>query len=216
MRASGDIVEDMYELFKIQYKTDKEIIIVGFSRGAAEARAFANMIYDKARKHGEAPPAIQFLGLFDTVKMAVGLKQGIPPNVQYVAHATARNERRHTFPLTKLFLRDPANSSGVTCVEKEFYGTHSDIGGGYKDNWISNAVLLWMWVQMRKAGVTSVKWPGPEITADFKRYVEYKDTYFPWYEMIERSYERLQPPWHDSRWIIDRILPCNERQVIEK
>lgn len=158
----------MYDAFRLLYRPgdpagDKEVIITGFSRGAAEARAFANRICDEAIERGEDVPQIQFMGLFDTVRMAASLEQAISPNVGYVAHATARNENRRAFPLTELFLRDW--QSGVTCVTREFYGTHSDIGGGLKDNWISNAVLLWMWAQMRKAGVITVGRPPASVTA---------------------------------------------------
>jgi RHS repeat-associated protein len=212
-KGTKDIVDDMYGIFRDQYQTDKEIIIVGFSRGAAEARAFANRIYGEAVARGEPIPQIQFMGLFDTVRMTAGLEQAVPPNVKYVAHATARNERRRAFPLTRLYLRDP--NSSVNCVEKGFYGTHSDVGGGWGDNWISNAVLLWMWAQMQKAEVTTVRRPSANITADFERYTRYEDSIFKWYETLAGSYD-YEPPWHDSSWFIDRLLPRRDRGIVSE
>ena len=152
--------------------------------------------------------------------MVVGLEQAIPPNVQYVAHATAHNENRRAFPLTEIFLRDP--QSDVTCVTREFYGSHSDLGGGYKDNWISNAALLWMWTQMRKAGITTVDKPGPQVTADFGRYIECEDTIFRWHDFLDENqpaYNR-PPPWHNSStwwpWFSDRMFPQSGRGTVSE
>lgn len=65
------IVEEAYSALADNFaKGDKEIVIVGFSRGAALAREFANMI---AKRYPNAQ--IRFLGIFDTVAQ-FGLPDG--------------------------------------------------------------------------------------------------------------------------------------------
>jgi uncharacterized protein (DUF2235 family) len=46
---------------------DRDIDIVGFSRGAALALAFANRVAKQMRDDRGRPPRIRFLGLFDVV-----------------------------------------------------------------------------------------------------------------------------------------------------
>ncbi|MFV0371240.1 MAG: RHS repeat-associated core domain-containing protein, partial [Azonexus sp.] len=90
-----------------------DIDIVGFSRGAAEAREFANRIvassrqingktyYEYTDKNGEYACQwvnFRFIGLFDTVLSTnfsgTGYNLNIPPEFAYVAQAVALNEHR--------------------------------------------------------------------------------------------------------------------------
>jgi hypothetical protein len=89
-----------------------DIDIVGFSRGAAQARHFANYIVANTRNgyfhysdvvNGEAVALCQrvnfrFIGLFDTVLSTnfsgTGYNLGIPGEFAYVAQAVALNEHR--------------------------------------------------------------------------------------------------------------------------
>ncbi len=89
-----------------------DIDIVGFSRGAAQARHFANYIVANTRNgyfhysdvvNGEAVALCQrvnfrFMGLFDTVLSTnfsgTGYNLGIPGEFAYVAQAVALNEHR--------------------------------------------------------------------------------------------------------------------------
>src|SRR5205085_6035615 len=86
--------------------------IVGFSRGAAEARDFANQIaahtlngvyhYSVTNKDGTKTEKCQtlnfrFMGLWDTVlstNSGRNYNLAIPDQFAYVAHATALNEYR--------------------------------------------------------------------------------------------------------------------------
>lgn len=122
------------------------ISVFGFSRGAAEARAFVNRItrYWKADIAG-IPYSIDFLGIFDTVA-SVGIAQSIPgadghmewasghnlavpAAVKRCAHLVSAHEVRASFPLDSVCVagRLPAN-----CKEIVYPGVHSDVGGGYK------------------------------------------------------------------------------------
>jgi hypothetical protein len=84
---------------------DEVIDIVGFSRGAALAIAFANKL---AKNHPER--SIRFIGVFDIVgefgapgqfiNLDFNLK--MPPNVTRCYHAMALDEHRAVFQLTRL------------------------------------------------------------------------------------------------------------------
>jgi hypothetical protein len=125
------------------------ISVFGFSRGAAQARAFCNWFYelcdakDGAYTFAGVPVRIQFLGIFDTVA-SVGLanltslaeghmawadgNMHINPAVEQCVHFVAAHEVRACFPL------DSARN-GTTypdnCKEVVYPGSHSDVGGGY-------------------------------------------------------------------------------------
>lgn len=123
--------------------------VFGFSRGAAEARAFANWFYELCDDEGGArsfagiPVRTQFMGLFDTVA-SVGLagmysiiegRQAwaennlqIHPAVERCVHFVAAHEQRACFPL------DSVRIDGLyppNCREYVYPGSHSDVGGGY-------------------------------------------------------------------------------------
>ncbi|MEJ5220429.1 MAG: DUF2235 domain-containing protein [Tepidiforma sp.] len=132
------------------------VSVVGFSRGAAAARAFANWFLrlcqlDAQRLRrgglslGSFPVSFDFLGLFDTVA-SVGLAAStvagdghgawahnellrIPPQVGRTLHLVAAHEVRRSFPLDSISWegRLPARAEEIV-----FPGVHSDVGGGYR------------------------------------------------------------------------------------
>lgn len=127
--------------------------VYGFSRGAAEARAFVNWLYevceivDGAYQFCGIPLRIQFLGIWDTVAsvgVAGGFTSGliaseghqswakhnmqVHPAVESCMHIVAAHEVRATFPL------DSVRVDGIyppNCKEYVYPGAHSDVGGGY-------------------------------------------------------------------------------------
>lgn len=136
---------------------DKTIDIVGFSRGAALALAFANRVAKHAKKTGRTFP-IRFLGLFDVVgsfgipfnlgpikfqEYNLGYELNLPENVEYCFHAMALDERRQTFRVTRV----------KRATEVWFRGAHSDIGGGNGNVGLSSITLCWM---LRKAAACKV------------------------------------------------------------
>lgn len=124
--------------------TRLHLSVFGFSRGAAEARTFANWVEVATRgKIGPAQLTIRFLGLYDTVASVLladsspigggfldwaNQTMRIPTGVEQTVHYCAGHEIRRSFPLSTLRMGGdwPAQS-------KEFVypGAHSDIGGGY-------------------------------------------------------------------------------------
>lgn len=132
------------------------ISIFGFSRGAAEARAFANWLqslcrldaqlrgHDGQMSLGGFSVEFDFLGIFDTVA-SVGLANTIGlfdghgawadaedslrvPNGMKCLHLVAAHEPRRSFPVDSISIRGALPDG---CQEIIVPGAHSDVGGGY-------------------------------------------------------------------------------------
>ena len=171
------------EADQIDNETAMNIDIVGFSRGAAQARDFANRIvnglsngyyrYDDEDGKTQCQKVnFRFMGLYDTVLSTdwgsgESYNLAIPAQFAYVAQAVALNEYRGS----GFFFR-PAGSvgafdlesimqgqfsvipvAGQTRIERGFLGSHSDIGGGFSPGDLSKISLDWMLTQARAAGV---------------------------------------------------------------
>lgn len=121
------------------------IDILGYSRGAALARHFANQIAlhtrngwfsidDPLRGMIGLCIDLRFMGLFDSVAQFgllgaqnAGYELGIAQAWQWVAHAVALHEYRLMLPLLSADGADHHNT-----VEAPFIGAHADIGGGVR------------------------------------------------------------------------------------
>ena len=140
-----------------QYQEDDEIYVLGFSRGAAIARLFA----DSIKEHNKKVKSVKFVGLFDTVYAV--LKSGkvgvlrqlsqselripfesntLAPHIEHVVHALSLDERRNYMQPT-LFNKD----SRIT--EVWFAGAHSDVGGGFWFDGLSDITLNFMLKNLR-------------------------------------------------------------------
>lgn len=162
--------------------------VFGFSRGAAEARAFSNWLFEVCEKRDEAwifagiPIRVGFLGIFDTVA-SVGIPNSLPeliaeghqswadgnmhinPGIEKCVHFVAAHEVRASFPLDSVRTNNkyPENAKEVM-----YPGAHSDLGGGYAPNDLgispSNKDLLatipgaHMYHEACKAGVALKPW----------------------------------------------------------
>lgn len=163
--------------------THIQVSVFGFSRGAAEARAFCNWLVEICDKKGGrlklagVSLTIDFLGIFDTVA-SVGLADSfpipvnghfdwadgtmrIPQEVACCLHLVAAHEIRASFPLNTG--RDGKAYPGKV---KEFVypGAHSNLGGGYAPgeqgrsrrgvaSLLSQIPLIHMYNEARQAGV---------------------------------------------------------------
>ncbi|OGV79926.1 MAG: hypothetical protein A3K18_09815, partial [Lentisphaerae bacterium RIFOXYA12_64_32] len=165
-------LEDMYrDLVLIYNSGDTVIDIFGFSRGAALARTFANLIAERGiplegqfedcwdasgrvyTRQKRVYPKIRVLGIFDTVasfgipgnNWNIGYNLSIPDCVGFTAHARAEHEFRGTFPFSSIYALDEAIDLSRK-IEKTFPGAHADDGAGYRDHpEASYAPLKWMW-----------------------------------------------------------------------
>ena len=130
-----------------------ELNLFGFSRGAATARHFANLLRNREeiRKHftqdwSRVVVQVNFVGLFDTVS-AEGVFPGNDVDelqlrfeddaARRVFHLVALDEYRENFPLTNIASACRAKSEvdGIRSrmgFELGIPGAHSDVGGGYK------------------------------------------------------------------------------------
>jgi uncharacterized protein (DUF2235 family) len=197
-------VNDIFSNVKAFHKTNCEPIdIIGFSRGAASGRIFANQI---AARIPDAK--IRFLGLFDTVaqfgvlndfNFQYGYNLEVNVNsIGYTAHAVAADEDRGLFPLTsiskvyettllgtgKKYAPDAIlDIIGPNYWERPFKGAHSDIGGGYQSGRNLEA-LKWMIERGQTAGAPF---------ADLNKYPDHDRIL-----NIDKA--------HDSRyWFLDRV-----------
>ncbi|WP_421180618.1 T6SS phospholipase effector Tle1-like catalytic domain-containing protein [Aeromonas enteropelogenes] len=135
-----------------------EFDVFGFSRGAAAARHFINVI-DQRNDHplvnamatfedvqlkdgfdwtSREDVRIRFVGLFDTVVSSYNPAVNVhikPDSVERVVHLTALDEVRANFPLTRV--TDDAAGTIIPAhfTEIALPGAHSDVGGGYYSRW---------------------------------------------------------------------------------
>jgi hypothetical protein len=131
-------------------KGDRIADIIGFSRGAAQARDFANKLKEKY-----PCVKIRWMGLFDTVAseglpndVNIGYKLGIPNGTGSVLHLTAGGERRrNTFALSSINPGPGLANPNPNYSEEEMAGAvHSDVGGFYgKNRGLANQSLIRMW-----------------------------------------------------------------------
>jgi RHS repeat-associated protein len=146
-------------------KGDNIADILGFSRGAAQARAFANKLKEKY-----PCVRIRWMGLFDTVASIglpddtnLGYKLGIPPGTESVFHLTAGGERRRTtFALSSILPGPGLPASNPNYREIGIPGAvHSDVGGGYgKQRGLGNYSLALMWQDGIAHGVPFGEFPA--------------------------------------------------------
>lgn len=139
-------------------KGDTVADIIGFSRGAAQARDFANKLKEKY-----PCVKIRWIGLFDTVASVglpndvnVGYKLGIPNDTGSVLHLTAGGERRRkTFALSSIRPGPGLPNPNPNYREEEMPdAVHSDVGGFYGNNrGLANQALQRMWRDGRSNGV---------------------------------------------------------------
>ena len=163
--ATKDLKAAIKDLKKHDQEDSHEyihVLVFGFSRGAALARMFAA----KARgKSGIKDLKIDFLGVFDTVAAISSRSRGIgtdlivktkpasdvvfengtmSQDVRKAVHLVALDENRVAFQPT-LFDHDPNRITEVW-----FPGVHSDVGGGYWYDGLSDLALEYMIKKVEK------------------------------------------------------------------
>lgn len=168
--------------------TQINLSVFGFSRGAAQARAFVNWLFEVCEQSGGGwqfagiPIRLHFLGVYDTVA-SVGLanlfenevfsghqswadgNMQIHPAVEQCVHFVAGHEVRACFPLDSVRIggRYPGNA-----MEIMYPGAHSDVGGGYapgdmgvaptQNAFMSMITGQHMYHEALKAGVPLLPW----------------------------------------------------------
>lgn len=141
--SRADIIEEAFDIYKIHNKERRE----------KKAKEFI-------AKHHTMWCKIKFLGVFDTVAalglpnkwMSTLLDQLFPhkfhsfelsDSVEYARHALSIDDERKTFhPVLWNKLKEDQPKDRLKQVW--FCGVHTDVGGGYKEEELSNITLKWM------------------------------------------------------------------------
>ncbi|HET6273972.1 MAG TPA: DUF2235 domain-containing protein [Bacteroidota bacterium] len=185
--GTSERIMDAYRFLAERHVSGDRIFAFGFSRGAFAARSLAGFLQyiglpkvprvlgeeeleDYFRLYRERGAAtygpslgrnaqVDFLGLWDTVgALAFG---GIlssfhlisPENVNHVAHALALDERRGAFKPE--YWESTGRGQGVD--EVWFPGVHTNVGGGYAEEGLSNIALAWVVSKAVEAGLPTKK-----------------------------------------------------------
>ena len=203
------------------YPINLEFDIFGFSRGAALARHFVNVIkehgvdYNKEFYYNPAKIRVKTLNIFDTVAsfgkpgndINIGFNLHIKPSfiVDKVNHFLADDEFRENFPAHlisnnhKDYPRDNINNKFEELV---FLGAHSDIGGGYPDkfehnvsnNELSKYYLEQMYNKCKEVEVPlNDKFPENwEANEEVKTLIEYFNTKYQKYSNLKVAHKILR------------------------
>lgn len=145
IRKAGDTLKRVYE-------PGDQLFLFGFSRGAAIARRFASIVGEKYCPELAERNSIRFVGLFDTVASigkphlniteypddeVVFEDNHVSDPVAEALHLLSMDDRRILFFPT-LMKADPR------VTEVWFSGAHSDVGGGYYHDGLSDVTLQFM------------------------------------------------------------------------
>ena len=119
-------------------------------------------------------PLIHFVGVWDTVEsvgldlFGRGLKISNNPSIAdkrfvHVRHALALHETRHKYAPRSYTAPDfdAEEQRHRSFDERWFRGNHSDVGGSYQDDGLSNVTLAWMMTEAAGCGLRFT--PGPAL-----------------------------------------------------
>ena len=142
-------------------KGGDQIFIFGFSRGAAIARRFSSVIADYIDFPDGCKP-IRFLGVFDTVA-SIGVpnlndsskpqsdvvfeNNAVSKHIEEALHLVSADERRIAFMPTLMNKESKAK-------EIWFSGAHSDVGGGFWFDGLSDITLRVMIEAVKQRNIT--------------------------------------------------------------
>lgn len=144
------ILKEAHRDFDSEYKKGDKLVVFGFSRGAALARKFVAEVL-----HNNQDCMVSFLGVFDTVAAMDGIHRAgekissdvvfengtLDKKVKKAVHIVSLDENRVAFTPT-LINRDEDELDRI--LEVWFPGVHSDIGGGYWHDGLSDLALQFM------------------------------------------------------------------------
>ncbi|MBD9524225.1 DUF2235 domain-containing protein [Ensifer sp. ENS02] len=182
--------------------------IVGFSRGAANARALANMLARWIREGKAEGLHLRSLMLMDTVAgnhLGQGIRSRmlrVPDEVEFTWHAVALHEGRTVFPVESIERHQHHPNADPKRTERAFIGGHGDVGGGEPGD-LANVALHWITLNAAAKGVPI------EITAlEINRPISYNSptrvTQF-----FDRGSREVRypgdPSWHVKVQQADRI-----------
>ena len=158
--APKRILKEAYNDLCENYKKGDQIFIFGFSRGAAIARMLASKISDEGINAHKSK--IKFLGVWDTV--ASFGKPNLDDNTRpisdvvfengTIAHAIENAVHLVAIDETRKAFRPILMNVSNRVEEVWFAGVHSDIGGGYNLDGLSDISLEFMIKRASHCGLT--------------------------------------------------------------
>jgi len=164
--------------FKRHYTPGTQVLVSGFSRGAALGRRFVALIEKHLHETNQTPAApFVFELMYDTVaamgipnmskssrpKSQVIFENGcsLPKIVIKALHCVSLDEKRKAFQPTLM------NHQPNIVQEVWFAGAHSDVGGGYYRDGLSNGVLEYalQWLDSVEIDVAYNRQPSADVLA---------------------------------------------------
>lgn len=193
-KSREDLINDAYKIYKIKNNKKRK----------AKAEAFID-------KHHTMWTRIKFLGCFDTVS-ALGLPlKGISAildqipffqhnfhnyklseSVENAYHALAIDDQRKTFH-PKLW--DSNIEEYQTLQQVWFPGMHTDVGGGYKKDNLSNIPFLWLCRKAMEHGLSIYNEENLDITPQADAVMH--DSRSKWWQQI--VYTKKERSWPEER-----------------
>lgn len=167
----GRIIDSALADLNEHYQGGDRIFVFGFSRGAAIARRFCSIV---GKTRGHKQKRITFLGVFDTVA-SIGmpdLSTDEPPesdvifedhtishNIRQALHLVSLDDKRKAFQPTLM-------NAEPRVTEVWFTGSHSDVGGGYRRDGLSDNTLRFMLDEFDRRKLGLIKLAPSEIRFD--------------------------------------------------
>ena len=207
-KSRPELIAQAYKIYKIRSKTKRE----------AKAKTFV-------QRHHTMWCNIKFLGVWDTVAaLGVPIRSvsvildkvsflrhkfhdlALSPSVENAYHALAIDDERKTFhPMIWTGKSDTTK----TMRQVWFPGMHSDVGGGYAEQKLSNVALQWMIDRAKGNGLFSYPNALPEISQDPNGFMHNSRKAFPatLYRQKTRAWDSAalgKPVVHQS--VFDRTL----------
>lgn len=180
IREPKEIIAEAIQDLEHHYEPGDTLYLFGFSRGAAIARILAQQLNDNGItvERKKLNPTVTFLGVWDTVaalngpNMDIDLlpsstdlneREGaIAGNVEQAYHLLSIDDPRIAFRPTLMGAEDRVQ-------EVWFAGVHSDVGGGYKSDGLSDITLEFMIARAKEAENPSMKfWHPSEIIEELQ------------------------------------------------
>jgi Uncharacterized alpha/beta hydrolase domain (DUF2235) len=187
--------------------------------------------YQQYRNHNAAHQAnksvdqqgrmVNFLGLWDTVSALIGDDPRYHDisalNVVNVAHALALDEQRNIFKPEYWISENGSDISQAQFFKKEvwFSGSHSNIGGGYVDDNLSNIAFFWVMKEAEATGLNSqlnsmLFWvrenPGAILRQEMSIVWDLQELWSKWTSKHGTSNRTIKSRQRIHESVVDRIL----------
>ena len=121
-------------------------------------RNYQGQIYKLFHEAVRDPPKVRFVGVLDSVKAFKDHQLfdfSYTRSIDHLRHAVSLNENRPYFDAELIHLSEDPNTYDRprSMVQAWFLGTHSDLGGGSREDGLSLYPLQWILIESRRCGL---------------------------------------------------------------